>query len=167
MGNPNSSAQVNYYLRSRLPAHLRDTFTEEQLTAIRETYSGLSRGSTPIIDQRVTLPIPGSPLYAVLIVGRDLRSKSRAEKTRTTVKRAIKARLIMAACVVLGCGSMLGLVKLRHVYSTQAYRSTLRTEDATAHPTTVPFKRDRTACETSGREWRNDECVDHEHNPTF
>ncbi|MEO1592259.1 MAG: hypothetical protein AAFU71_13330, partial [Cyanobacteria bacterium J06632_22] len=154
-------------LRNRLPMHVRHTFTEEQLTAVRETYSSFSRIQTPLVDQRITVPFPGGRLYAVMMVGKDRRTKVRMSADRTTIKRAVKARLIMALCVTLGCSGMMGLVKLRHVYSTRDYRSGLQTQGASVHPTTVPFKHDQAACETSGREWHDGECVDHQHDPTF
>ncbi|MEL6246769.1 MAG: hypothetical protein AAFR15_02025 [Cyanobacteria bacterium J06627_15] len=161
MGNPKSDSELNHYLRQRLPTHLRHSFTEAQLTAIRSMYSNLGRSNSALIDQRLTIPFIGGRLYAVFMIGRDCRTQP-----RTTLKRALKARLIMAALIAVGCSSILGLVKLRQIYSTSAYRRSFATEKS-AHPTAVPFKRNQEECETSGREWRDDECIDHEHDPTF
>jgi len=176
MGIPNRSGQfesdamtpdrLNQNLRKRLPAELQHTFTEAQLTAIRNLYNMRSRTSSPLVDQRFTLPCPGGHLYGVLMIGRDRRSKLRA-RTRKNLKQAIRARLIMTLGVTLACSGMMGLVKLGQVYSAHTYRKNFETEKAGYHPASVPFKEDQMACEASGREWRNEECIDHEHNPSF
>ncbi|MEO0540759.1 MAG: hypothetical protein AAFZ80_07820 [Cyanobacteria bacterium P01_A01_bin.105] len=87
--------------------------------------------------------------------------------SRTALKQTMKIQIITALCVTVGCSSVMGLVKLRHFHSTHAFRSSLTANDATVHPTTVPFKRDQQACETSGREWQEGGCLDREHSPTF
>jgi hypothetical protein len=37
----------------------------------------------------------------------------------------------------------------------------------TIHPTSIPGIKDKEKCESTGRVWRNDECWDDQHNPSF
>jgi hypothetical protein len=45
--------------------------------------------------------------------------------------------------------------------------SSLTSQLTTTHPTSIPWIKDKTECEKTGRDWLEDKCWDNQHNPTF
>ena len=74
--------------------------------------------------------------------------------------------LTSALCItasMVGIGCVFGLMRLRYGYRAHP----LQTEEQSVHSTVLPFRKDPVNCEKNGGLWLNQECVDHEHSPTF
>jgi len=150
----------NRFIVERLPAHLQTSFTDEQLSAIRHAFTLIGR--TPHrIDYRLSIPLPWRPFYFVLLAGPERRSKSRV----AAAQRAFVVRAIVLSSIVLGSGLVFALTGLNGPTSGKLRRAWQ--VGRRSHPTVVPFKHNKTECEASGREWKDEQCVDHDHDHTF
>ncbi len=58
----------------RIPAPVRDSFTPEQVSAVSSAVG--SSGRHPV-DLRLTLPLPGRPVFFSVVAGRERRSEGR------------------------------------------------------------------------------------------
>lgn len=77
---------------SRIPREVAESFSDEQLTAIKTVFGGESWDDHPI-DVRGTMPLPFRRWYFVFIAGPDKRSPKRRRSTRQQrpIRRALGA----------------------------------------------------------------------------
>ncbi len=150
----------NRFILERLPAHLQTSFTEEQLSALRHSFTLIGRNRHRI-DCRLSVPLPGRPFYFVLLAGPERRSKQRV----AAAQRAFTIRAVVLLSMAVGSGLIVVLASLSGT-GTNRLRGLWHTGNL-SHPTVVPFKTNQSECEASGREWKNSECVDHSHGHTF
>ena len=92
-------------LFARMPQHARDSFTPDQMEALRGAARTMKWGRHPI-DIRISLPTLFSRYYLVVVSGKERRSKERrsAERKRHPVKtwrNAFFAILIIAGAFYL------------------------------------------------------------------
>lgn len=155
-----SERERNRFITERLPAHLRSSFTDEQLSALRQAFTLIGR-SPHRIDCRMSIPFPIRSFYFVLLAGPERRSKERV----AAAQRAFLIRAIVLLSMAVGSGLVFALSGLSGAGNSQVRRVWHAGQQS--HPTVVPFKYTKDECETSGREWREGECVDYEHSPDF
>ncbi len=77
---------------SRIPPEVAQSFTDEQLTAIKTVFGGSSWDNHPV-DFRGTVRLPFKRWYFVLLAGPDKRSPKRQRSTRPLwpIRRALGA----------------------------------------------------------------------------
>jgi hypothetical protein len=92
-------------LMERLPQPVRDSFTEEQLSALKLALAARSWGRHAI-DWRGTLRLWRYRYYAVFRIGRNRRTLTRGEQQIGLWMQAIAVLLFLALCTLLG---LLGL----------------------------------------------------------
>lgn len=146
-------------LMSRMPPHIITSFSDVQLDAMREALASRSwRRHT--VDIRISIPF-ARRLYIVLVMGLERRSQGRRvhEKKLNPIWTPANIAVILITLVV-SLSAIFGAFQLRDFNF--SFFNQLE-----VHPATVPFKKDKADCEASGRDWRNGECIDYEHNPSF
>lgn len=86
----------------RLPEAVRDSFSETQLSALKEASGAADWGNHPV-DIRLSIPGLFSRYYLVVIGGKERRSKARIalEKKRHPLHR-LRNYLFIAAVIALG-----------------------------------------------------------------
>ncbi|ASC74337.1 hypothetical protein XM38_053130 [Halomicronema hongdechloris C2206] len=146
-------------LLARVPPRVAASFAPEQLEAIQKALEPRPWQRHPV-DIRLSIPLLWRRFYLVLIAGEEQRSQERRSKDRTLNPLWTPANLIIVS-IITGTGvlAMIALVTLGGMELPRWQR--------TVFPTDVPFKEDRQSCEESGRVWRDGECIDFEHDPTF
>ncbi len=82
---------------SRISARVAESFTDEQLLAIRSVF-GAERWDGHAFDFRFTLPIPFRHWYVVLLGGPERRVRARARRPQRT-HRSMALRRTMDATV--------------------------------------------------------------------
>lgn len=92
-------------LKERLPAELRESFTNEQLDALKIAFGARRWGKHPV-DLRGTLDLLGWRYYYVLLIGRNRRDLTRGERA---MSRLATALLIFVFLLFSG---MVGLLML-------------------------------------------------------
>ncbi|WP_304641938.1 3-phosphoshikimate 1-carboxyvinyltransferase [Pseudomonas sp.] len=92
-------------LKERLPAELRESFTNQQLDALRIAFGARRWGKHPV-DLRGTLDLLGWRYYYVLLIGRNRRNLTRRERA---MSRLATALVIFAFLLFSG---MVGLLML-------------------------------------------------------
>ncbi|MDR6236773.1 3-phosphoshikimate 1-carboxyvinyltransferase [Pseudomonas oryzihabitans] len=88
-------------LKERLPEELRESFTEEQLEALKLAFGTRSWGKHSI-DLRGTLKFWHRRYYFVLLAGRNYRHLSRLEQELSLLGKAIMLAMILLACGLVG-----------------------------------------------------------------
>ena len=88
-------------LMERLPQPVRDSFTEEQLAALKLALAARSWGRHAI-DWRGTLRLWRYRYYIVFLVGRNRRTLTRGELQIGLWLQAILVLLFLALCTLLG-----------------------------------------------------------------
>ncbi len=137
---------------NRVPPEHRQSFTEQQVIALQ----------TALVEKRkksiftVTL----GPCDLSLVVGRDQRMNSRQ------LSQSMLAPILCIMVSMLGVGGVMGLLKFRYGYQSHVH-SALQNQQQAVHPTVLPFRKDPINCEKNGAVWMDNECVDHDHDPTF
>lgn len=143
-------------LLSRLLPEVRATFTLTQIQAMEAALIPRNH----VIDLRLSIPFLGKGSYLAVAAGPNRRARYRRPRKGNP--------LIMPAVftsALIGAVSILGLVHLRGSKTFTKFNQFTKKEEF--HPTTVPFKTNRGACEESGRQWIDDQCVDTIHDPVF
>jgi len=144
---------------AKISPEIADTFTEEQLEAIKQAFASRSWNRHPL-DLRISVPIPGLRFYLVLLAGRERRSKKRLRSEKSTYVLWTPSNIIflIGFLIVLStsCFSTFSLIF-----------SSLSSISNSPHPTSIPWLHNQFDCEHTGRTWRNEECWDYEHNPMF
>lgn len=135
------------------------TFTEEQQEAIAQALAGQSWKKHPV-DIRLSIPFLWQRYYFVCVAGLEKRSPQRlaVERTKYPLWTLTNLAIILG---VMGFGIFTLLLGLW--LSSKDFRRVLHQQ----FPTVVPFKGDQASCEKSGRVWKDGECLDFEHDPTF
>ncbi|WP_120993996.1 3-phosphoshikimate 1-carboxyvinyltransferase [Stutzerimonas urumqiensis] len=88
-------------LKARLPTHLRDSFTTEQLDALRVAFGARKWGSHAI-DWRGTISLWQWRYYFVLLLGRNRRERTRRQQDLTLLAKAIGATAFLAFSLMVG-----------------------------------------------------------------
>lgn len=92
-------------LMKRLPPHLRDSFSEEQLDALRIAF-GARRWGRHAIDLRGTLPFGRSRFYFVLLAGHNRRDAPRWQQELTLATKAFGLTLFLLFCGLVGLAAL-------------------------------------------------------------
>lgn len=152
-------------LLEQLPPEELYTFSDRQVAVLYKSEQSLPRTSHTM-HIRWSVPFPGKGFYLVIFAGKERRSRQRL---LTDKKFQVLPRILLAGVVLCGCTTLLGLVYGQRMMSAAKQRSAfeLDASDNNVHPTVVPFKYDQEQCENSYREWKDDQCVDYEHDYTF
>lgn len=139
-----------------IPAHVKETFTPEQLAGLQYALERRTWRRHPL-DIRVTIPFLWfGRFYIVLVGGKDHRRQSRPADTPLWTPINL---LVIGGMIAIG-----GLALTSLLWLLQLELNFLLEE---AHPVIVPFKGDRQSCEQSHRSWIDGECVDYDHDPSF
>ncbi len=99
-------------LMVRLPRRVRRSLDHEQLLALRQAAEEMAWGEHPI-DIRLSLPLPRSRPYLVLVGGKERRAGPRriAERRRhPLVRTGNLASLLVLLCILTGFFAFLGVV---------------------------------------------------------
>lgn len=88
-------------LKERLPKEMRDSFTEEQLQALKVAFGARRWGRHPV-DIRGTLNVWRSRYYFVFLLGRNKRDLSRLEETLSRFGRALIILGFLAFSMLVG-----------------------------------------------------------------
>ena len=159
MNKPQYTASTFEQLFAEIAPEVANTFTVEQLEAIKRGF--VSRGRTRhALDIRVSVPIPGLRFYLVLLIGSERRSKARlrSEKglypfwTPANILFLIGFLIILSACSYTIFSFVL---------------SSLTPISTSYYPTSIPWIEDKSECEHTSRVWHDGKCWDSEHSPNF
>lgn len=88
-------------LKERLPEELRETFTEEQLEALKLAFGTRSWGKHSV-DLRGTVKFWHRRYYFVFLAGRNYRQLSRLEQELSLLGKATVLAVILLACGLVG-----------------------------------------------------------------
>ena len=152
-------AALERFLKN-LPEDVASSFNLEQLQAMQSALQATQWRKHPI-DIRLSVPILWKTFYVVLVAGPERRSRQRLIAERSKNPIWTYSNMIFAVMLVcVGMLASLGLFQLKN--------SSLNTlQNLEVHPAGIPFKADRKSCEESNRVWKNGECFDYNHDPTF
>lgn len=143
----------------RMPPQVEETFTPKQLEAMRKAIESQAWSLHPV-DARLSLPWISHSFYLVILVGAERRHRRRRTGERKNSCLQIRNSFIaITAVTIAGIATLLLLVFLSQLK--------WPTFQEMSHPAKVPFKPDQASCESSGRVWLEDKCIDHDHDPTF
>ncbi|MBO3458095.1 hypothetical protein G7B40_034760 [Aetokthonos hydrillicola Thurmond2011] len=145
---------------AKIDPEIADTFTDEQLDAIKEAFGSRSWNRHPI-DVRVSVPIPGIPFYLVLLAGSERRSKQRLRSEKGLYPLWTPSNIIFMIGFIIVL-SVSGLTTLSFVFSSLSY-----TYNSSPHPASIPWLENKSDCQHTGRIWEHGKCWDYEHNPMF
>ncbi len=100
---PSKSDNIAKKLLEHVPPHLRDTFTDEQLEAIRDAAADAYEPPRHMIDFRTVIPLYFTRLYLVFLLGKDRRhSEQLGEAYLDRRRKAYKTGRIAFAIVFFG-----------------------------------------------------------------
>jgi len=88
-------------LKERLPEELRESFTEEQLEALKLAFGTRSWGKHSV-DLRGTVKFWHRRYYFVFLAGRNYRQLSRLEQELSLLGKATVPAVILLACGLVG-----------------------------------------------------------------
>lgn len=143
-------------LLERMPPHIADSFTEEQLSAFQVAMTPANRHKVNI---RLSIPLLHKRFYVVFLAGPEKRSPLRRLAERQpiwTPGNAIFLGLLLASCVVT-LFNVFYLVNavMPQVSATESY------------PTALPWIESEAQCKGGTRVWKNGFCFDADHSPEF
>ena len=156
----NKTLQQNstvYHLLQRLPNSVMATFQPAQIQAMEAALVPRRH----LIDLRLSLPFCGKGAYLVFAAGPNRRGHYRDIQNRNPF-----TMFAVAASVLVGAGSILGLVYIRSS-AVLAKPDPVFDRGPAFYQTTVPFKKTQRECMESGRQWIENKCVDEIHDPSF
>lgn len=145
---------------AHIPPEIAATLTKEQLNAIKEALGKSNSLNHHPVDIRVSLPVPGRRTYIVLLAGSKHRNykRLRVEKLNHQVWTPVNTTiLVFFALLVTGFTSI--------VYNVLDISNLPMVPFN--HPVTIPWISSKNQCEDSGKTWRDGECLDFEHDPSF
>ena len=153
------------HVLEQLTVEERYSFSENQIEALHRSALSLPKRSHAI-NVRWSIPLPGKGIYLVFFAGRERRSRKRL---LTDGEFQVLPRLLLILVSLLGCATIAGLAYGQRILALSKQRSVYNVNNSSdeIYPTVVPFKYDREQCETSLREWKDGQCIDHEHDHTF
>jgi hypothetical protein len=88
-------------LKQRLPEHVRNSFSEQQLEGLRSAFATRSWGRHKV-DLRGTFSLWSNQYYFVLVGGRNKRNLSRAQRNLSMAAKAGAITLFLFVSVLLG-----------------------------------------------------------------
>lgn len=88
-------------LKERLPPELQDSFTSEQLNALKVAFGARRWGRHPV-DLRGTLDLFGWRYYYVLLIGRNKRDMTRNERRLSRLGSALLIFVFLLFCGLVG-----------------------------------------------------------------
>lgn len=88
-------------LKQRLPEHLRESFTDQQLEGLRSAFATRSWGRHKI-DWRGTFSLWSNQYYFVLVGGRNKRNLSRAQRNLSLAAKAGVITLFLFFSMLVG-----------------------------------------------------------------
>ncbi len=88
-------------LKERLPPELRDSFSSEQLSALKIAFGARRWGRHPV-DLRGTLDLFGWRYYYVLLIGRNKRDMTRNERRLSRLGSALLVFVFLLFCGLIG-----------------------------------------------------------------
>jgi hypothetical protein len=146
-------------LFAQIPSEITDTFTDDQLVAIKTAFSSRNSTRHPLV-LRVSSPIPGLRFYLVLLGGRECRSKQSLQYERGVYPLRTPGNIMffIGVLLVLSLSTFTTLPSLLSLFTDL---STL------THPTSIPWIHNKSECIHTGRKWRDGECWDSEHSDMF
>ncbi|MEA5620919.1 hypothetical protein VB711_24220 [Cronbergia sp. UHCC 0137] len=144
---------------TKISPEIADTFTNEQLEAIKTGFSTHRWVHHPS-DLRISVPIPGLKLYLVILAGPERRNSqiTRSEKSLNTFWTPSNILFFLMVFIILAIS---GLTTFSFVFSSSGILP------KSFYPTSIPWIYKQSECEHTGRNWRNGKCWDNEHSPTF
>lgn len=150
---PNSSDNV----LARMAPEMAATFSPAQIQALQ---AALTPRRHPV-NIRLSLPLGITRVYLVLLAGTEGRSvgRRRQEAAQHPLWTPVNL-LVMTSTMGLGAFALLAMVQIGNADLPAVF-------NPKAAPASIPFKADRTSCEESGRTWREGDCLDFGHDPTF
>ncbi|MEO1348068.1 MAG: hypothetical protein AAFW84_04605 [Cyanobacteria bacterium J06635_15] len=146
----------------QLPPNIRATFTTTQILALQHALARYRR-TRHLVDIRLPIPFPGNGLYGVFLIGRNQRNQA-VPKAKS---QGMLARFTLIASILVGCGAIVSLSQLYRVLSPSIHNQPVIDQGPNFHPAEIPFKRNKQECEVSGRQWKDNQCIDDEHDPIF
>ncbi|TWI53177.1 hypothetical protein IQ22_03024 [Pseudomonas duriflava] len=88
-------------LKERLPSDLQDSFSNEQLEALKIAF-GARRWGQHSVDLRGTFRLWSWRYYFVFLAGRNKRERSRVQEELSSIAKAFAMAVFLVFCV--GCG---------------------------------------------------------------
>jgi hypothetical protein len=143
-------------LMNQLPPSIAATFTEAQKDALSQAIQQ-TRGNHGINIQ-LSIPFPKPGFYIVIFAGQERRSVKRTKTERHN--SALTATHLLMLILLLSGSIALGLIKLFPTVMTAV-------QNASFHPTAIPWLQSEAECVHTGRIWRDDKCWDGEHDANF
>ncbi|MEM9482195.1 MAG: hypothetical protein AAGA83_00735 [Cyanobacteria bacterium P01_F01_bin.116] len=158
------NALINRILE-QLPPEERYSFSQHQIESLYRSALALPKANH-IINIRWSIPFPDKGFYFVFFAGQERRSRKRL---LTDGDFQILPRIVLLLGSLFGCAIVFSLAYSQRMLavSKQSSKAKINESSKTIHPTIVPFKYDQEQCETSFREWKDGQCIDHEHDHTF
>ena len=143
----------------QVPPEIAHTFTPEQLHAIKHIYGDRTLAKHAV-NLRLSVPIPGSRFYFILLSGKEQRSRARILKqsklypiwTRLNAI-AITVIIVLLLFIVFACAYF-----FLNVFGYKVHAP---------YPAVIPWIDKQYDCENSGRIWDEGECLDQQHSPEF
>ncbi|MBD2111776.1 MULTISPECIES: hypothetical protein [Cyanophyceae] len=153
----NSAPASSDNVLARMAPEMAVTFSPAQVQALQ---AALTPRCHPV-NIRLSLPLGITRVYLVLLAGTEGRSESR--RRQETIQHPLWTPinlLVIASTIGLGIFALLAMLQITNADLPAVL-------NPKAAPAGVPFKADRTSCEESGRTWREGDCLDFDHDPTF
>ncbi|MBW4483707.1 MAG: hypothetical protein KME14_14290 [Tildeniella torsiva UHER 1998/13D] len=142
---------------ARMAPEVAATFSPAQVQALQVA---LTPRRHPV-NIRLSLPLGITRIYLVVLAGTEVRSATRRRQDAAQHPLWTPTNmLVMAGTMGLGILALLAMVQITSVDLAAVF-------NPKAAPAGIPFKADRSSCEESGRTWREGNCLDFGHDPTF
>ncbi len=150
-------------LIARIPQEIFDTFTHDQLEAIKSTFASSGWTRHPV-DLRFSLPILRLRFYLVLLAGRERRSKKRLRSQKGLYPLWTFGNIVfIIGFLIILFASTFTILSVAFPSVGSIYSSS----STSFHPTAVPWIFNQSKCEETGRTWNKGECWDYEQSPMF
>ncbi|WP_313055405.1 3-phosphoshikimate 1-carboxyvinyltransferase [Pseudomonas lopnurensis] len=88
-------------LKQRLPEHLRESFSNEQLQALRSVF-GARSWVKHRVDLRGTVRLWGNHFYFAILAGRNKRNLTRPQQNLSLMAKAALITLFLLFCALVG-----------------------------------------------------------------
>lgn len=142
-----------------IPPSMGNTFSDDQLNAVKQAFGARSWGSHPV-DIRYSTPIPLLRFYLVFLAGRERRSRQRLRNQRNMYPLWTPGNTV--AIAIFGAMVATSAIALFSFLFPH-----LNPANTTPAPVVIPWLETPEDCEKTGRIWDNDQCLDPEHSPNF
>lgn len=145
-------------LISQMPAHIVDTFTDDQLAALRFS-SRQIKGKRHAMNKRISIPLFGKNYYLVVMAGQEQSLSRRSPRKKHRGWSRTVSTLFIAAALLISLAT-LGLATFLNPMFHSMQRSNFQ-------PTAIPWLNTEAACQQTGRVWQEGMCWDVTHDPNF